>query len=771
MSEKMLNTRIQQKHDIEVNWSKAVNFIPKIGEVIIYDPDETYAAARVKIGDGVKTVVELAFIDDAAKAALFKEIDMVDEKVEALGQLVGDASIPEQIEEALLKTQADWNVNDETNAAYVKNRTHYTEAQSYTFTESDYDDMVKVHGDIYKAYCLIQGEFDAPSFVGATITYTDSSGINTCTITEADGRYLWSDGAITLMVYSAGETMSNDALDGSNPVETSGVYFKRSNSGDENFVTGIDVLSFVTLDERYIPLSIARTSQIPEIPQSDWDVFDQDDKAYVKNRPCYYTGVKISGENVSLSTGGSTPLNEIEINYDFIQGATYHVEGTIDVQWPDGTSQTENVSFDAMPEDVYYGRIGLPLNIEIVKETDDSTHFSLNSIINVSENCYGFEGHIYYFNLVYGVTITNLNLHAYALKQLDDIIIPDSIARKEDLVQSDWNENDETALSYVKNRTHYYETEVVLPETLIPGNPQNSGRYFSTFEVIDGADYLITVDGIDYEAKGIKTGDNEGALLPKNDIAEDNQYQWFHIYVESENSDFISKLYAEDNIIEIKLIKKKILEEKYLPTNLKQINSNWNQQDPYQKDYIKERPFYEQYKKVYSLKEQLNDLNFIDHWLYEDIDYYLYRTGSVRKNFCELGKEYLVVYNNQSYTVVCARDENGSPAITLNIDGNLFGLHWEGYTICYGLLTNITPDKIDNIDFVVYDPDEIEIKQLDEKFIPSTIARTADLPVAITSERITEICGMAPMLTFSVDENGDALMNAGWPDDNGNIQI
>ena len=62
MSEKMLNTRIQQKHDIEVNWSKAVNFIPKIGEVIVYDPDENYAAARVKIGDGVKTVVELPLL-------------------------------------------------------------------------------------------------------------------------------------------------------------------------------------------------------------------------------------------------------------------------------------------------------------------------------------------------------------------------------------------------------------------------------------------------------------------------------------------------------------------------------------------------------------------------------------------------------------------------------------------------------------------------------------------------------------------------------------
>ena len=321
----------------------------------------------------------------------------------------------------------DWNAG-EGESGYVANRTHYMGAQSHTFTESDYDDMDKVNGDIYKAYCLIQGEFDAPSFVGATITYTDPSGTNTCTITEADGRYLWSDGAITLMVYSAGETMSNDALDGSNLVETSGVYFKRSNDS-ETFVTGIDVLSFVALDERYIPSSIARTSQIPEASQPDWNVFDQDNSAHVMNRPCYYTGVKISGENVSLFASGSSDLDEIEINYDFIQGATYHVEGTIDVQWSDGTSQTENVYFDAMPEDVYYGHIGLPLNIEIIKETDDSIYFRLDSIINVSEDCHGFEGHIYYFNLVGGVTITNLNLHAYALKQLNDMVIPDTIQR------------------------------------------------------------------------------------------------------------------------------------------------------------------------------------------------------------------------------------------------------------------------------------------------------------------------------------------------------
>lgn len=40
MNEQIFNTRIQQKHDIEANWLNANNFIPKQGELIIYDADE-----------------------------------------------------------------------------------------------------------------------------------------------------------------------------------------------------------------------------------------------------------------------------------------------------------------------------------------------------------------------------------------------------------------------------------------------------------------------------------------------------------------------------------------------------------------------------------------------------------------------------------------------------------------------------------------------------------------------------------------------------------
>ena len=51
MNEKTFNTRITHKHDTAENWAKATNFIPKAGELIIYDADETNEYARVKIGD------------------------------------------------------------------------------------------------------------------------------------------------------------------------------------------------------------------------------------------------------------------------------------------------------------------------------------------------------------------------------------------------------------------------------------------------------------------------------------------------------------------------------------------------------------------------------------------------------------------------------------------------------------------------------------------------------------------------------------------------
>lgn len=62
MTEKQFNTRIVHKHDTAENWAKAVNFIPKQGEMIVYDIDDNNSYERIKIGDGIRIISELPFV-------------------------------------------------------------------------------------------------------------------------------------------------------------------------------------------------------------------------------------------------------------------------------------------------------------------------------------------------------------------------------------------------------------------------------------------------------------------------------------------------------------------------------------------------------------------------------------------------------------------------------------------------------------------------------------------------------------------------------------
>ena len=54
------------KHDTEANWNTAGSkgFVPRNGEIIIYDKDANHLCQRIKIGDGVNTVNVLSFIDE-----------------------------------------------------------------------------------------------------------------------------------------------------------------------------------------------------------------------------------------------------------------------------------------------------------------------------------------------------------------------------------------------------------------------------------------------------------------------------------------------------------------------------------------------------------------------------------------------------------------------------------------------------------------------------------------------------------------------------------
>ena len=65
-AEKNITSRIQQKHDTAANWANATTFIPKKGEIVIYDAEYNTSgvqtqAVRFKIGDGSRTINNLPF--------------------------------------------------------------------------------------------------------------------------------------------------------------------------------------------------------------------------------------------------------------------------------------------------------------------------------------------------------------------------------------------------------------------------------------------------------------------------------------------------------------------------------------------------------------------------------------------------------------------------------------------------------------------------------------------------------------------------------------
>ena len=65
MAEKMLKTRLINKHETEENWKKAINFIPLMAEIIVYETDSFHTQARLKIGDGKTLLNELPFYGES----------------------------------------------------------------------------------------------------------------------------------------------------------------------------------------------------------------------------------------------------------------------------------------------------------------------------------------------------------------------------------------------------------------------------------------------------------------------------------------------------------------------------------------------------------------------------------------------------------------------------------------------------------------------------------------------------------------------------------
>lgn len=94
MTDKIIKSRIQHKHDTEANWQKATNFIPKSSELIVYDPDENYTYHRFKFGDGVQNVNDLPFSSFSKSYNDLTDKPTIPSKAADIGALPNTTKIP-----------------------------------------------------------------------------------------------------------------------------------------------------------------------------------------------------------------------------------------------------------------------------------------------------------------------------------------------------------------------------------------------------------------------------------------------------------------------------------------------------------------------------------------------------------------------------------------------------------------------------------------------------------------------------------------------------
>ena len=60
-----MKARVVLLHNTEAEWSK-LSFKPEKGELVVYDPDDTFDYPRFKIGDGEQYLSDLPFCVDRA---------------------------------------------------------------------------------------------------------------------------------------------------------------------------------------------------------------------------------------------------------------------------------------------------------------------------------------------------------------------------------------------------------------------------------------------------------------------------------------------------------------------------------------------------------------------------------------------------------------------------------------------------------------------------------------------------------------------------------
>ena len=306
-----------------------------------------------------------------------------------------------------------------------------------------------------------------------------------------------------------------------------------------------------------------------------------------------------------------------------------------------------------------------------------------------------------------------------------------------EIVPSDWNQNDETQSDYIKNRTHYvYEGTVTIftkDIDIVSGN--NIIEENTSIVLTEGETYTVVFDNATYECEAKPYTDLTGtshdlALVGVHKYAGD----YFFIHITDGNLCFFNYYTkAGTYLLEVSKTAELVstLDEKYIPDTIarisdipnttQQVQSDWSQNDQTATDYVKNRTHW-----VDQVREMITDVTTIEG---ESPIAYDYENG-LKTDYN--GKSFTITWDGVDYD--CAVNvKYGMSSYYYCGNGSLYSssLSDTGEPFCFYIskgapkiyyasgtshIYKIIGDYVDNV------------HQLDEKYIPDTIARTENVP-------------------------------------------
>ena len=315
-----MNTRIQHKHDIEANWNKAVNFIPRVGELIVYDVDDSYEYPRVKIGDGVRVISELPFIT--------KEItnDFTDEykfKVDSALQFETDPTVPAWAK----ATTKPAYTKSEVGLGNVDNVKQYSASNPPVVVQPDAPSDTSV--------IWVDTDDDTDDIVNITqVQPLFANSIEECTDTSK--LYVLPDGYIYAHMTETGALYTNqieNAINADGTPYNDGLGYKTGYSFDsaynESAVTNGVVTGFIPYKTRDGILRVAGyTTSVTDVTNSNNNAtfeyvvfYDANFNAISqqRGRVCYYTEYDAPYEEISVLGSG---VYGYTLDWDVIKAKT-----------------------------------------------------------------------------------------------------------------------------------------------------------------------------------------------------------------------------------------------------------------------------------------------------------------------------------------------------------------------------------------------------------------------------------------------------------------